>query len=130
MPIDAVLDHVGSEETDLDARVRFLTEVLGHRVLRRGTHVVTGRRIVLLADPAGTKLELMEVDALRGELDHVAYRVPDVDAAHAELRAAGCTELRAPFDLAAAKARSSLLQEPTGARLQLVSYAPDSPDLT
>jgi predicted enzyme related to lactoylglutathione lyase len=130
VPIDAVLDHLGTEETDLDARVRFLTEVLGHRVLRWGTHVVTGRRIAMLADPAGTKLELMEVDALCGELDHVAYRVPDVDSAHAELRAAGCTEMRPPFDLPGARARSSLQQEPTGARLQLISYAPDSQDLT
>lgn len=130
MPISgAVFDHVGTEEIDIDSRVRFLTEVLGHRVLRWGTHVVTGRRIAMLADPAGVKLELMEVDALLGALDHVAYRVPDVDAAHADLLAAGCAELRTPFDLTAAKARSSLLQEPTGARLQLISYAPDSPDL-
>ncbi|RZS82676.1 hypothetical protein EV189_3071 [Motilibacter rhizosphaerae] len=125
-----MLDHVGTEEADIDARVRFLTQVLGHRLLRWGTHVVTGRRIAMLADPAGMKLELMEVDAVRGELDHVAYRVPDVDAAHAALLASGCTEIRAPFDLLAARARSSLLAEPTGSRLQLVAYAPDSPDLT
>ncbi|WP_369137227.1 VOC family protein [Modestobacter versicolor] len=127
--IDGVLDHVGTEEPDIDGRVAFLVGVVGHRVLRWGTHVVTGRRIAVLADPAGTKLELMEVDERRGELDHVAYRVPDVDAAHAVLVAAGCTELRPPFDLAAAKARSSLVQEPSGARLQLIAYAPDSPDL-
>jgi hypothetical protein len=83
----------------------------------------------MMADPAGTKLELMEVDERRGELDHVAYRVPDVDAAHAAMLAAGCTELRAPFELTAAKARSSLVGEPWGARLQLIAYAPDSPDL-
>jgi catechol 2,3-dioxygenase-like lactoylglutathione lyase family enzyme len=128
-PIDGVLDHVGTEEPDIDARVRFLVDVVGFRVLRWGSHVVTGRRIVMLADPAGTKLELMEVDDRRGELDHVAYRVPDVDAAHAALLAAGCTELRPPFDLAPAKARSSLVREASGHRLQLIAYAPDSPDL-
>ncbi|CCH86954.1 putative Glyoxalase/bleomycin resistance protein/dioxygenase [Modestobacter italicus] len=128
--IDGVLDHVGTEEPDIDARVAFLVGVVGHRVLRWGSHVVTGRRIVMLADPAGTKLELMEVDERRGELDHVAYRVADVDRAHSALLAAGCTELRPPFDLAAARARSSLLREPAGHRLQLIAYAPDSPDLT
>jgi catechol 2,3-dioxygenase-like lactoylglutathione lyase family enzyme len=128
--VDAVLDHVGTEEPDIEGRVAFLVDVLGHRVLRWGSHAVTGRRIVLLADPAGTKLELMEVDERRGELDHVAYRVPDVDAAHAALLSAGCTELRPPSDLAAARARSSLVQEPSEHRLQLISYAPDSPDLT
>ena len=127
---DAVLDHVGTEEPDIDARVAFLVGTLGYRVLRWGTHVVTGRRIVMIADRAGTKLELMEVDERRGDLDHVAYRVPDVDAAFEAVLAAGCTALRAPFDLAPAKARSALVQEPTGARLQLIAYAPDSPDLT
>jgi predicted enzyme related to lactoylglutathione lyase len=130
LPLSAVLDHVGTEETDIDGRVAFLVDVVGYRVLRWGTHVVTGGRIVMVADPAGTKLELMEVDERRGELDHVAYRVPDVDGAHAALLAAGCAELRPPFELTAAKARSSLVREPSGARLQLIAYAPDSPDLT
>ena len=127
--VEAVLDHVGTEEADIDARVRLLVDVLGHRVLRWGTHVVTGRRIVMLADPAGVKLELMEVTERTGELDHVAYRVPDVDAAHAALLAAGCSQVQAPFELAAARARSSLVTEPTGSRLQLIAYRPDSPDL-
>lgn len=65
-------------------------------MLRWGIHVVTGRRVAMLADPAGSKLELMEVDELRDDLDHVAYRVRDLDAAHATLLAAGCTELRRP----------------------------------
>lgn len=125
----AVLDHVGTEETDIDARVGFLVELLGFRVLRWGVHVVTGRRIAMLADPRGTKLELMEVVERTGELDHVAYRVADVDAAHALLVAAGCTEERAPFDIPPARARSSLLREAAGHRLQLISYREGSPDL-
>lgn len=125
----AVLDHVGTEEPDVDARVAFLVDVLGFRVLRRGTHVVTGRRILMLADPAGTKLELMEVAERTGALDHVGYRVADVDAAHAALLAAGCTEVRAPFEIAAARARSSLVREAAGHQLQLIAYAPGSPDM-
>ncbi|MQA34307.1 VOC family protein [Modestobacter roseus] len=125
----AVLDHVGTEETDIDGRVGFLVEVLGFRVLRWGTHVVTGMRIAMLADPAGTKLELMEVAERTGELEHVAYRVADVDAAHALLLAAGCTEERAPFDIPPAAARSSLVREAAGHRLQLIAYRPGSPDL-
>lgn len=126
---ETAFDHVGTEEVEIDARVRLLVDVLGHRVLRWGTHVVTGRRIVMLADRTGAKLELMEVERRTGELDHVAYRVPDVDTAHAALLAAGCTQVQAPFDLTAARARSSLVLEPTGSRLQLITYRPDSPDL-
>jgi catechol 2,3-dioxygenase-like lactoylglutathione lyase family enzyme len=125
----AVLDHVGTEEPDIDARVGFLVDVLGFRVLRWGTHVLTGLRIAMLADPLGTKLELMEVRERSGDLDHVAYRVADVDAAHAVLLAAGCTEVRAPFDIPPARARSSLLREASGHQLQVIAYAPDSPDL-
>jgi hypothetical protein len=88
--------------------VAFLVDCLGRRVLRWGIHVVTGCRVAMLADPAGSKLELMEVDELRDDLDHVAYRVRDLDAAHATLLAAGCTELRRPFGLGAAVARCSL----------------------
>jgi len=109
--------------------VGFLVEVLGFRVLRWGTHVVTGRRIAMLADPRGTKLELMEVAERTGALDHVGYRVADVDAAHATLLAVGCTELRAPFEIPAARARSSLLREAAGHQLQLIAYRPGSPDL-
>lgn len=125
----AVLDHVGTEEPDIDGRVGFLVEMLGFRVLRWGVHVVTGRRIAMLADPRGTKLELMEVPERTGELDHVAYRVTDVDAAHACLLATGCTEERAPFEIPPAMARSSLLREAAGHRLQLISYQAGSPDL-
>ena len=127
--VGAVLDHVGTEEADVDARVAFLVDTLGFRVLRWGTHVVTGRRIVMLTDPAGTKLELMEVAERTGALDHVGYRVADVDAAHAALLAAGCTEVRAPFEIAAAHARSSLVREAAGHQLQLIAYAPGSPDM-
>jgi predicted enzyme related to lactoylglutathione lyase len=126
----AVLDHVGTEEPDIDARVGFLVGALGFRVLRWGVHVVTGQRIAVLADPRGTKLELMEVAERTGELEHVAYRVADVDTAHAALLETGCTEERAPFEIPPALARSSLLREPAGHRLQLISYRPGSPDLT
>ena len=124
-----VLDHVATEEPDIEARVRFLVDVLGLRLLRWGRHTVSGGRIAMLADPLGTKIELIEVAERRGEYDHVAWRVPDVDAAHAGLLAAGCTELRAPSDLAAARARTSMLREATGGRLQLIAYRPGSPDL-
>ena len=124
-----VLDHVATEEPDVEARVRFLVDVLGLRLLRWGRHTVSGGRIAMLADPLGTKVELIEVAERRGEYDHVAWRVPDVDAAHAGLLAAGCTELRAPSELAAAQARTSMLREGTGGRLQLIAYRAGSPDL-
>ena len=87
----AVLDHVGTEETDIDARVGFLVELLGFQVLRWGVHVVTGRRIAMLADPRGTKLELMEVVELakRGAINiHVEqFSLDEAPAAYEKLHA-------------------------------------------
>ena len=123
------LYHVGLTVPDLEQATTFLVDVLGLRLLRWGRHTLSGGRIAMLADPLGTKVELIEVAERRGEYDHVAWRVPDVDAAHAGLLAAGCTELRAPADLSAAQARTSMLREATGGRLQLIAYRPGSPDL-
>ncbi|MFF5262802.1 VOC family protein [Actinomadura viridis] len=127
--LDAVLDHVATEETDIDARVAFHVGVLGFRVLRWGAHVETGGRIAMLGRGGGAKIELIEVGAPRGDLAHIGYRVPDVRAAHARLLDAGCVEDRAPFRLDAAMADTSFVRDPSGGRLQLITYAPGSPDL-
>lgn len=86
----------------------------------------------MLADPDGGKVELIEVEAVTGELAHVAYGADgpaDLDAAHAALLHAGCTELDPPFRLEPAKARTSFVRDAAGRRVQLIAYDPDSPDL-
>ncbi len=60
---------------------------------------------------------------------HVAYRVDDVEAEHRSLVAQGFRSLRGPHALAAAKATTALLEDPSGLQIQLIQYAPDSPDL-
>jgi catechol 2,3-dioxygenase-like lactoylglutathione lyase family enzyme len=126
------LDHVALEETDIEAAVALHVDVLGFALLRWGRHVATGRRIAMLADPHGGKVELIEVEVVTGELAHIAYRTggpADLDAAHAALLHAGCTELNPPFRLEPAKARTSFVRDAAGRRVQLIAYDPDSPDL-
>jgi catechol 2,3-dioxygenase-like lactoylglutathione lyase family enzyme len=126
------LDHVALEETDIESAVALHVDVLGFELLRWGRHVATGRRIAMLADPAGGKVELIEVEVVTGELAHVAYRTgepADLDAAHVALLHAGCTELNPPFRLGPAKARTSFVRDAAGRRVQLIAYDPDSPDL-
>jgi len=125
-----VLDHVALAVPDLEAAVGRHVALLGHRVLRRGTHVVTGAGIAMLAGVDGAKVELIE--GSDPDLAHVAYRAADraaLDAAHARLCAAGYAELSAPFRLEPARAWTSFVRDPAGHRVQLVVYDPDSPDL-
>jgi hypothetical protein len=123
-----ILDHQGVESTAIDADVR-LHEALGLELLRWGVHVRTGLRVALLHDGHGGKLELMEVAARTGDLDHLAYRVPELPAAHAVALAAGNTEVTPPFRLEAARADSSFVRSPGGGLVQLIAYDPGSPDL-
>jgi len=123
------LDHFALGVHDLDERIAFLTGTLGMTLKRIGTHFKTGGRIAMIADANGFKLELIELPTGAPGLQHVAYRVDDVDAAYAQLLADGCTPIRGPHELSAAKAVTALLEDPSGLQVQIVKYAPDSPDL-
>ena len=126
-----IIDHVALEVDDIDERVRLL-EAAGLRVLRHGTRYSTGQRIVMMGDGTGNKLELIEAEPGTGDdgapvFAHLALRTDDADGAHQRLQAAGYESRSEPHDLAAARARSALL-DIGGFRVQVISYADDSPD--
>ena len=129
-----IIDHVALEVDDIDERVQRL-EAAGLRVLRHGTRYSTGQRIVMMGDGTGNKLELIEAepDPEGGSREapafaHLALRTDDTDDAHRRLQAAGFQSRSEPHDLAAARARSALLDSGGGFRVQVISYADDSPD--
>ena len=123
------LDHVALAVRDLDERIAFLTGTLGMSLKRIGKHVKSGGRIAMIADAAGFKLELIELPDEAPGLQHVAYRVEDVDAAYARLLEEGCSGIRGPHQIAAAKAQTALVEDKAGLQIQVIKYAPDSPDL-
>ena len=59
---------------------------------------------------------------------HLALRTDDADGAFRMLQAAGYQSRSEPHDLAAARARSGLLDGGGGFSVQVISYADDSPD--
>lgn len=129
-----IIDHVALEVDDIDERVERL-EAAGLRVLRHGTRYSTGQRIVMMGDGTGNKLELIEAGPREeGGSDgtpvfaHLALRTDDADSAHRGLQAAGYQSRSEPHDLEAARARSALLDSGGGFRVQVISYADDSPD--
>ncbi|MDR7450185.1 MAG: VOC family protein [Armatimonadota bacterium] len=123
------IDHFAMGVRDLEEQVRHLTASQGWQLLRWGTQYSTGDRIALLVDPVtGLKLELIENRSERPQLIHVAYRSDDVVADHERLVSMGYRSLVKPHDLKAARSVSALLEDPAGLKVQLICYAPDSPD--
>jgi len=129
MPLLQGIDHLAMGVLDLDKRIWLLTTTQNWRLIRTGTQFSTGDRIAMLVDPTtGFKLELIENRSEQPELIHVAYRVDDVAAEYARLTGLGYTTLVAPHELKAARAVTALLADPAGLKVQLITYAPDSPD--
>ena len=129
-----IIDHVALEVDDIDERVQRL-EAAGLRVLRHGTRYSTGQRIVMMGDGTGNKLELIEAQPNpeggtreAPAFAHLALRTDDADDAHRRLQDAGFQSRSEPHNLSAARARSALLDSGGGFRVQVISYADDSPD--
>lgn len=124
------IDHIALRVKDIHERIALFTSAMGMTLRRMGTHFATGRPIAFLADAtAAFKIELIESPSDPPGLLHVAYRVDDVEAEHRNLLAQGFQSIRGPHALTAAKATTALLEDPTGLQIQLIQYAPDSPDL-
>lgn len=124
------VDHFALGVDDFEERCRFFTETLGMEMKRRSTRHSTGKQIAMLAFPDSEfKIELIETASDETGFIHLAYRVDDLDAAYEKLSAAGLATLSEPHDLSAAKARTALMQDQTGLQIQIIEYAPDSPDL-
>jgi methylmalonyl-CoA epimerase len=98
-PADRALDHVAIVVGDLDATLHLYTETLGFRVIYREIVADQGIEAVgLAAGPSVIELlraldEASPIARFRGDaatkLHHTAYRVPDIRAELARLRAAG-----------------------------------------
>jgi methylmalonyl-CoA epimerase len=96
---ERTLDHVAIVVADLDATLRLYTQTLGFRILYREIVADQGIEAVgLAAGPSVVELlrpfdEASPIARFRGDaatkLHHTAYRVPDIRAELARLRAAG-----------------------------------------
>ncbi len=127
--IGARMDHVAVQVPDIATAIELFTMQLGMTLKRTGTRHATGGRFALLGDDHGVKVELVQEPAPALALLHLAYRVDDVAAAYEKLLDAGCTPVREPLWLDAAQAHFATVQHGSGLEIQLVRYAPNSPDL-
>jgi methylmalonyl-CoA/ethylmalonyl-CoA epimerase len=93
------IDHIGIAVEDLDAAIALHEQAYGMEVVHRETVAEQGVEAVLLdvgenhvelLAPLGPDTPVGKFLARKGPgLHHVAYQVPDIDAALGELRAAG-----------------------------------------
>jgi catechol 2,3-dioxygenase-like lactoylglutathione lyase family enzyme len=111
------LDHIALTVPDLDAQVERLTTAFGMVVRTR----MDGFAVVV--DPeSGVIFELGRSHDGEVHVRHIGFRADDVDAAHADLVAAGMAARVAPQRQDFAGMYTSYLTEPGGVEVQLVKY--------
>ncbi len=93
------LDHIGIAVSNLDETLRIYTDLLGMKL--HGTETVEEQKVKTAFLPIGdTEIELLETTAPDGPIgkfieakgqgiQHIAFKVDDIDAALEELKAKG-----------------------------------------
>ena len=123
------LDHVAIAVPHLGHARQLFEGPLNMSLRRTGTRKATGAPLVMLGDPFGTKLEMVEESPSGVPLMHMAFLVDDVDEVSEVLTAShDCSMLRPKVWLASARADFTTVQHASGLEIQLVRYDDDSPD--
>lgn len=120
------LTYTGIRVKDLDASVKFYTQVLGMKeVDRSAIDVAKGTAVNLVSEENGHPLELNYYEkgtpfATRYEvgegLDHLAFRVEDLDKALAEAKKAGHPVVQ---EMKTTTSRWAYIQDPNGIWIEL-----------
>lgn len=112
---------------DMKRSIAFYTGALGMRLQFQFKIKETGGRVAYLKSPGGKQtLELNWYPGTRAyrkgdELDHLAFRVPDLKAAHAALVAAGARVTIPTFR--EGSVRLTFYEDPDGIPLEITSSA-------
>ncbi len=118
--------HTSITTLDMDRALRFYTDVMGLRFLRRREIPENRAEIAFVEDPeSGAQIELTwwkdKTELAEGDqLDHIAFRVSDMDAAMAQFRAAGVTVAKEPYSLTGGKSRIAFITDPDGIWLEII----------
>jgi lactoylglutathione lyase len=123
------LEHIGIMVKDMDRSIRFYTETLGLRLLGREP-LEDGVELGFLACPGsdGVALELISRwrDDLpaRGNVDHIAFTVTDIEAEVARLKELGVEMIdSSPKQLPiCGGVKVAFFYGPDGERLELFQY--------
>lgn len=128
------MDHVGLTVGDLPAMSRWYCDALGLAVEFEFALEAVAFRGVMLRGAAGHRVELLHRDgsvaglqaanpveaALTRGFGHVAFDVPDVDAAYDALLAAGATDRMSPRPSPEPGVRMAYVADPEGNLVELL----------
>ncbi|HEV2316995.1 MAG TPA: VOC family protein [Thermoplasmata archaeon] len=123
--------HTSITVRDMETSIRFYTEVLGLEFERRRAIPENKAEIAFVRDPASgarvefTKWEGKDTFEPGEQLDHLAFEVPDLDAALAQARAAGARVAKEPFALKGGSGRLAFLLDPNEVWIELIEHRPD-----
>ncbi len=118
--------HTSITVRDMDESVRFYTQALGLELERRREIPENRAEIAFVRDPlSGMRIELTwwteKKELAEGDqLDHLAFEVPDLDAAMRELQAQGAKVARAPYTLKGSSNRIAFVNDPNGIWIELL----------
>ena len=121
--VKANFAYTSIEVRDLERSIKFYTEKLGMKLMRRSKIAETNGETAELRSPDGHQLlELnwyAEHNRYRSgdELDHLAFDVEDVEKALAQLKAEGVEVAMEPFD--EGEGRLAFVKDPDGIWIEL-----------
>ncbi|MCI4357143.1 MAG: VOC family protein [Thermoplasmata archaeon] len=123
--------HTSITVRDMDATIRFYTEVLGLEFERRRRIEENKAEIAFVRDPeTGARVELTHWDdkpvfEVGEQLDHLAFDVPDVAEAVASAKAKGARVAKEPYSLAGGTSRIAFLLDPNDVWIELIERHPE-----
>lgn len=118
--------HTSVTIRDLDASLRFYTEVLGLEFERRRPIPENHAEIAFLRDPeSGGRIELTYWEGKSSydpgeQLDHLAFQVKDLDGFLAQARARGVKIAKEPYRLSGGSGRIAFLLDPNEIWIELI----------
>jgi lactoylglutathione lyase len=124
--MQARLLHTMIRVKDLDRSVRFYTQVLGLRESRRKVLEKADATLVFLVDAAGHHpIELTYNHdgrdyELGDQFGHLAFGVPELDAARRELAGHGVEFSRGPYRVSEGGSRIAFIRDPDGIEIELI----------
>jgi lactoylglutathione lyase len=118
--------HTSITTLDMDRAIRFYTEIMGLSFVRRRAIPENDAEITFVRDDeSGAEIELTwwrgKKELAEGDqLDHIAFAVPDMDAAMKRFRQAGVTVAKEPYSLSGGSSRIAFITDPDGIWLEII----------
>ncbi|MGQ9781446.1 MAG: VOC family protein [Nitrososphaeria archaeon] len=122
-----IYTHTSLYVKDMDAAVKFYTEILGMKLIRRRkeTPQDNAERAFLASDDGPYRIELTQPKTSRPnteKLDHIAFDVENLDGVLEELRQKGVTIVRGPTKVLTAPIRIAFIKDNDGIMIELIEH--------